>query len=70
MLYDENMRDISVTELWKLHLERSTLAKRYLDAWNDTAKSTKSGRPIDAIIRSPLPRSLEIAPARGPETYK
>jgi amidase len=52
MLYDENMRDIPTTELWKLHLERSDIAKRYLDTWNDTAKITNSGRPIDAIIRS------------------
>jgi amidase len=52
MLYDESMRDIPTTELWKLHLERSDIAKRYLDTWNDTAYKTKSRRPIDAIIRS------------------
>jgi amidase len=57
MLYDESMQDIPTTELWKLHLQRSDIAKRYLDTWNDTAQKTKSGRPIDAIIRfisSPL----------------
>src|SRR5277367_4249787 len=51
MLYDESMRDLSVTELWKLQIERSEIAKEYLDAWNNTAKVTASGRPIDAIIR-------------------
>jgi len=51
MLYDEKMREIPVTELWKLQVERSALAKKYLGAWNNTAISTKSGRPIDAIIR-------------------
>jgi hypothetical protein len=52
MLYDESMRDISTTELWKLQIWRSEIAKEYLDAWNDTAKVTFSGRPIDGIIRS------------------
>src|SRR5271168_3381113 len=51
MLYDESMRDLSVTELWKLQIQRSEVAKQYLDAWNHTAKETASGRPIDAIIR-------------------
>jgi len=51
MLYDESMRDLSVTELWKLQIQRSEVAKQYLDAWNNTANNTASGRPIDAIIR-------------------
>jgi hypothetical protein len=51
MLYDESMRDLSVTELWKLQIQRNEVAKEYLDAWNNTAKVTSSGRPIDAIIR-------------------
>ena len=56
MLYDESMRDLSVTELWKLQIQRSEVAKQYLDAWNNTAKVTASGRPIDAIIRFAVPR--------------
>jgi len=55
MLYDETMRDISTSELWKLQLQRSEIAKQYLSTWNSTAKNTKSGRPIDGIIRLHIP---------------
>jgi hypothetical protein len=63
MIYEENMHDIPTSELWKLHLRRNEICKQYLDEWNCTAAKTKSGRPIDAIIRSlspcfsPLPAS-------------
>lgn len=57
MLYEDSVSEISTGELWKLQSQRAVIAKQYLDAWNDTAKKTKSGRPIDAIIRS-LPKQM------------
>lgn len=54
MVYDDSVREISVSELWKLQSQRARIAKQYLDTWNQTANITKSGRPIDAIIRSLL----------------
>jgi hypothetical protein len=62
MIYEEEMNDIPTSELWKLHLQRNEICKRYLDEWNRTAEKTKSGRPIDAIIRSPI-SSLSSLPA-------
>jgi hypothetical protein len=54
MLYDKSVQEISTRELWMLQIRRGEFAKQYLDAWNKTANLTKSGRPIDAIIRFPL----------------
>ena len=51
MLYDASQPDIPTTELWKLQIQRSEMAKLYLDTWNESAEKTKSGRPIDGIIR-------------------
>ncbi|KAM9905541.1 hypothetical protein OXX79_002103 [Metschnikowia pulcherrima] len=49
--------EMTVSELWDLHAERTVLAKKYLDRWNATAAATSSGKPIDAIIMpaSPFP---------------
>ncbi|KAM9905915.1 hypothetical protein OXX69_007003 [Metschnikowia pulcherrima] len=49
--------EMTVSELWDLHAERTSLAKKYLDRWNATAAATSSGKPIDAIIMpaSPFP---------------
>ncbi|KAJ8142356.1 hypothetical protein OY671_004500 [Metschnikowia pulcherrima] len=49
--------EMTVSELWDLHAERTFLAKKYLDRWNATAAATSSGKPIDAIIMpaSPFP---------------
>ena len=49
--------EMTVSELWDLHAERTFLAKKYLDRWNATAAATLSGKPIDAIIMpaSPFP---------------
>lgn len=42
--------EMTVSELWKLHAERTTLIKKYLDRWNKTSSKTSTGRPIDGII--------------------
>lgn len=42
--------EMKVSELWKLHAERTALIKKYLDRWNNTALKTSTGRPIDGII--------------------
>ena len=43
-------KELGVSKLWELHAERTSLQKQYLDRWNDTAKKTRSGKPIDGII--------------------
>lgn len=42
--------EMGVAELWKLHSERTSLQKQYLDRWNATASRTSSGKPIDGIL--------------------
>lgn len=47
--------EMKVSELWKLHAERTKLIKEYLDRWNATASQTPTGRAIDAIIAPATP---------------
>lgn len=47
--------EMKVSELWKLHAERTSLIKKYLDRWNATASQTSTGCPIDAIIMPATP---------------
>ncbi|MGG6496344.1 UNVERIFIED_CONTAM: hypothetical protein NY603_25840, partial [Bacteroidetes bacterium 56_B9] len=47
--------EMKVSELWKLHAERTALAKKYLDRWNASASKTSTGRPIDGIIMPATP---------------
>ncbi|OBA19582.1 amidase [Metschnikowia bicuspidata var. bicuspidata NRRL YB-4993] len=47
--------EMKVGELWDLHYERTSLAKKYLDRWNDTSSQTQTGKPIDAIIMPASP---------------
>lgn len=47
--------EMKVSELWKLHAERTALAKKYLDRWNQSALKTSTGLPIDAIIMPTTP---------------
>lgn len=44
------MPALTINQLWELNLERTSYQKLVLEAWNDTAKKTKSGKPIDAFI--------------------
>jgi len=39
-----------VNEIWDLQLEKTAYQKKMLKAWNDTAKRTKTGKPMDAFI--------------------
>lgn len=48
-------KDLGVANLWKLHVERTNLMKKYLDRWNQTAAKTKNGKPIDCIILPATP---------------
>jgi hypothetical protein len=41
---------ISAYELWQVHRQKKQLQQEWLDHWNDTVKSTGTGRPIDALI--------------------
>jgi amidase len=47
--------ELTVSELWNLHVERTKLVNDYLKRWNDTRLRTKNGKPIDAIILPATP---------------
>lgn len=55
-MYD-TCKELGVSELWDLQAERTKLCKEYLEQWNATAKITKSGNSIDAIIMPVSPYS-------------
>jgi amidase len=40
----------TTNEIWQLQLEKTAYQKKVLEAWNDTAKRTTSGRVMDAVI--------------------
>lgn len=48
-------KDLGVAGLWKLHAERTSLMKKFLDKWNATAEKTGNGKPIDCIILPATP---------------
>jgi amidase len=41
---------LSINEAWELQLERTAYQKKFMEAWNETAKRTKGGKPMDAFI--------------------
>lgn len=47
------IKDIQVSDLWKLQNKKLILIKRFLERWNATAERTSDGKIIDAII-SPI----------------
>lgn len=53
---------VSAYQLWQIQKLKRDMRQEYLDAWNDTAKSTGTGRPVDAIIS---PVSPYVAPPHG-----
>jgi amidase len=40
----------TINEVWKLQLEKTAYQKKFLEVWNETAKRTKNGKPMDAFI--------------------
>lgn len=50
-------KELGVSELWDLHAARTSVCKKFLDRWMATAKVSKSGRPIDAIIMPTTPHA-------------
>ncbi|CAH6722713.1 putative acetamidase [[Candida] jaroonii] len=51
----ESAQDLGVPGLWKLHAERTSMMKKFLDKWNNTSSKTANGKPIDAIIMPATP---------------
>ncbi|KAK8210851.1 amidase signature domain-containing protein [Phyllosticta capitalensis] len=43
------------SEIAALNVRKRRVQKAYMDFWNSTAKTTSTGRPIDAIIAPPCP---------------
>lgn len=56
---------LTAYELWQVHKRRQVLRKEYLDKWQETAKTTSTGRPIDALISPVAPWA---APPHGRNT--
>lgn len=40
----------TVDKLWELNLQLRQFQQEYMDYWTNTAKLTKSGRPVDAVL--------------------
>lgn len=45
-----NAPAVSINEVWELQLERTLYQKKMLEAWNETAQRTRTGKPMDAFI--------------------
>jgi amidase len=41
---------MTVNEVWELQLEKTAYQKKVLEAWNETARRTRYGNPMDAFI--------------------
>jgi len=41
---------LTINEAWDLQLERTAYQKKVLESWNETAKRTKDGKPMDAFV--------------------
>lgn len=48
-------RRLTAYELWKVHERKRQLRKDYLDHWMNSAKTTGTKRPIDALISPVAP---------------
>lgn len=51
----EPQDEITVSECMKLNAKRYEYTGRYYERWNESAKLTLSGRPLDAILSPVLP---------------
>ena len=52
-MIDLSKPPLTVNQIWDLQLEKYAFQKKVLDSWNDTAKLTKNGKPMDGFV-SPL----------------
>jgi amidase len=52
-MFDKLTREFTGSEIAATNIRLRELKKEYMDYWNSTAKSTTTGRPVDAFI-SPL----------------
>ncbi|KAK6081202.1 amidase [Seiridium cupressi] len=50
-----SLKPATVFETWQNQYRKSILAQRFLERWQETAKSTGTGRPIDALITPSTP---------------
>jgi hypothetical protein len=58
----EDTPHLTVYESWQLNQEKYKVADAWLKAWNETAKSTVTGLPIDGLL---LPPSVNVAHLHG-----
>lgn len=64
-LYQQEMKEFTASEIAETNVQMRQLKKEYMEYWNSTAKTTSTGRPVDAVI-SPL----APWPAARREKYK
>ncbi|KAJ6561163.1 general amidase [Mycena vulgaris] len=65
-ILDENAKHLSTYEYWQLCRSKSLFIKKHLDHWTNTAPSTGTGRPVDAII---LPACANAPQPHGKAQY-
>jgi amidase len=53
---------ITAYKVWQVQKRKAELRREYLKYWNDTASTTGTGRPVDAIIS---PMASYAAPPHG-----
>ncbi|KAJ7132211.1 general amidase [Mycena epipterygia] len=63
---DENAKHLSTYEYWQLCRWKSVFIKKHLDHWVNTASSTGTGRPVDALI---LPACSNAPQPHGKAQY-
>lgn len=61
-----NEKSISAYDLWQLQKAKLKMRQEYLEMWEQTAATTGTGRPVDAIISPAAPYA---APPHGKNTY-
>ncbi|KAL1408748.1 hypothetical protein Q8F55_005561 [Vanrija albida] len=62
-------QELSVTQWWALHRRKGEYLKQQLDAWNATAATTGTGRPVDAVICSVAGNAAQLLRQPQYHTY-
>ena len=62
-MYGRKREEASASDISKNNIAKREYQKDYMEYWNDTTRSTSTGRPVDAII-GPLAPFAAARPGR------
>ena len=62
-MYGNRREEVSASKIAANNVAKREYQKEYMEYWNDTAHSTSTGRPVDAII-APLAPFAAARPGR------